>query len=105
MAFTTLVFGELFRAFAARSRTRTFWQVGATSNLRLLAVVAGSAVVQIGMHHVGFAQDIFGLAPVSMRDCLLSIGLGLIPVSIIEMAKLLPKAGSPGSQPGTRHLA
>ena len=39
LAFSTLVFGELFRAFAARSTTRLFWEVGAFTNLRLLAVV------------------------------------------------------------------
>ena len=89
MAFTTLVFGELFRAFAARSRTRTFWAVGPLSNPRLLAVVGVSAVVQIGMHHAGFAQDLFGLAPISLVDCLLSIGLGLVPVTVMELGKVL----------------
>ena len=29
LAFSVLVFGELFRAFAARSTTRVFWEVGA----------------------------------------------------------------------------
>ena len=91
MAFTTIVFGELFRAFAARSRTKTFWSVGALSNVRLLGVVVVSGALQIGMHHVGFAERLFDLAPVSMSDCLLSIGLGLIPVSAIEIAKLVGK--------------
>ena len=89
MAFTTLVFGELFRAFAARSRTRTFWAVGPLSNPRLLAVVGVSAAVQIGMHHVGFAQDLFGLAAISLVDCLLSIGLGLVPVTVMELSKVV----------------
>lgn len=89
MAFTTLVFGELFRAFAARSRTRTFWQVGVLSNLRLLGVVLGSAAVQVGMHHVGFAQTFFDLAPISLGDCLESIGLGLIPLAVVEISKLV----------------
>jgi Ca2+-transporting ATPase len=39
LAFSVLVFGELFRAFAARSTTRVFWEVGAFTNVRLLAVV------------------------------------------------------------------
>lgn len=89
VAFTTVVFGELFRAFAARSRTRTFWAVGPLSNLRLLAVVAVSAAVQIGMHHVGFAQDLFELAPITLVDCLISIGLGLVPVTLIEVSKVV----------------
>jgi Ca2+-transporting ATPase len=88
MAFTTLVFGELFRAFAARSRTKLFWEVGAFSNLRLLGIVVFSAALQIAMHHVPVAQEIFGLTPISLRDCMLSIALGLIPVSVLELSKL-----------------
>jgi Ca2+-transporting ATPase len=88
MAFTTLVFSELFRAFAARSRTRLFWEVGAFSNLQLLGVVLFSVALQIAMHHVPIAQQIFGLGPLSLRDSLLSLGLGLIPVSVLELSKL-----------------
>ena len=43
-AFTTLVFSEVLRAFAARSPSRLFWEVGPFTNLKLLAVVAGSIV-------------------------------------------------------------
>ncbi len=92
MAFTTLVFGELFRAFAARSRTKLFWEVGAFSNMRLLGIVVFSAALQLAMHHVPFMQAIFGLTPISLRDCLLSIALGLIPVSVLELQKLYGRA-------------
>ncbi|MDP2308520.1 MAG: cation-translocating P-type ATPase [Pseudomonadota bacterium] len=88
MAFTTLVFGELFRAFAARSRTRIFWEVGAFSNMRLLGIVVISAALQLAMHHVPIAQEIFGLTPLSLGDCLLTVGLGLVPVSVLELSKL-----------------
>lgn len=37
LAFSVLVFAELFRAFAARSTTRLFWEVGAFTNIRLVA--------------------------------------------------------------------
>ena len=45
-----------YRSRAARSPTRTFWEVGALSNIRLLAV-----------------------------------GLGLIPVTLLEVGKLLAR--------------
>ena len=48
LAFSVLVFGELFRAFAARSTTRVFWEVGAFTNLRLLGVVLFSVLMQLG---------------------------------------------------------
>lgn len=89
MAFTTLVFGELFRAFAARSRTKLLWEVGAFSNLRLLAIVLFSAGLQIAMHYVPFMQTLFRLTPIPLLDGLLSFGLGLIPVTVLELHKLV----------------
>ncbi len=87
-AFTVLVFGELFRSFAARSSTRLFWEVGAFTNLRLLGVVLVSALVQIAIHHVPLTQELFGLGALSLSDCALSLALGLVPVSVLEGAKL-----------------
>jgi P-type Ca2+ transporter type 2C len=110
LAFSTIVFVELFRAFGARHPDRTFWEVGALTNLRLLAVVAGSAFVQIGMHHVPVVQKLFHVTPLSMFDCVLTIGLGLMPVTILEVSKLVrrtwpsrrraaPNAGAKGRTP------
>jgi Ca2+-transporting ATPase len=92
LAFTTLVFGELFRAFAARSPERLFWEVGAWTNLRLLAVVVVSVALQLAIHHVPFAQHIFQISDLSLSDCALSLALGLVPVSVIELAKLARRA-------------
>ena len=89
MAFTTLVFGELFRAFAARSRTRTLWQLGAFGNLRLLGVVVLTASLQLAIHHVPFVERLFGVSPVTVAECLSSIALGLIPVTVLELRKIL----------------
>lgn len=88
LAFSALVFGELFRSFASRSPTRTFWEVGAFTNLRLLGVVLVSAFLQIGSHHIPATQALFQIGDISLADCLLSVGLGLIPVSVIEFGKL-----------------
>jgi Ca2+-transporting ATPase len=88
LAFSTIVFVELFRAFGARSPDKTFFEVGAFSNLRLLAVVGTSAVAQVAMHHVPAVGDLLHLTPLSMFDCLLTIGLGLVPVTLMELLKL-----------------
>ena len=101
MAFATLVFGELFRAFAARSRTRTFWSIGALTNLRLVGVVLVSVLLQIGMHHVPFTQRLFRVEPTPLADWALAFGLGLIPVTAIELAKLVRGLGrGPTPAPG-----
>jgi Ca2+-transporting ATPase len=88
ITFATIVFAELFRAFAARHPDRTFWAVGALSNVRLLVVVLGSGALQLALHHVPFAQRLFHIAPLSVRECALTIGLGLVPVTILETSKL-----------------
>jgi Ca2+-transporting ATPase len=89
MAFTTLVFGELFRAFSARSRSRPFWRTAPQSNVFLLAVVGVSALVQIGMHHIPLTQRLFDIGGISLRDCLMSLALGLLPMLVIELWKVI----------------
>jgi P-type Ca2+ transporter type 2C len=89
LAFSVLVFGELFRAFAARSTTRVFWAVGAFTNLRLLGVVVFSALMQLGIHHSPAARTLFEIGPLSAADCVLTLAVALAPVTIIEVNKLL----------------
>ena len=54
-AFTVLVIAELLRSFGARSSTRTVWQVGLLSNIRLLLIVMVSFGFQLAIHHIGVA--------------------------------------------------
>ncbi|MDP2344003.1 MAG: cation-translocating P-type ATPase [Deltaproteobacteria bacterium] len=92
LAFSTLVFGQLFRAFAARSADKTLFEVGALQNLWLLLVVVVSVALQLGIHHVPLLQGLFGIEALSLTDCALSLGVGLIPVTVIELAKLVRRA-------------
>jgi P-type Ca2+ transporter type 2C len=89
LAFSVLVFGELFRAFAARSTTRVFWEVGAFTNLRLLAVVVFSVLMQLAIHHIPAAQMLFEIGPLSLADCALTLLVALVPVTVIEVWKLV----------------
>jgi Ca2+-transporting ATPase len=92
LAFSVLVFGELFRAFAARSPTRTFWEVGAFSNLTLLGVVVVSVLVQLGIHHIPATQALFQIGELSLADCALGLSVGLVPVTVLELTKLIRRA-------------
>jgi P-type Ca2+ transporter type 2C len=89
LAFSVLVFGELLRAFAARSTTRVFWEVGAFTNVRLLGVVAFSILMQLGLHHIPAAQAVFEITPLSAADCVLTLLVASIPVTLIEVGKLV----------------
>ena len=89
LAFSVLVFGELFRAFAARSETRVFWRTGVFGNLKLLGVIAVSVLLQLGIHHIPAAQRLFGIGPISLFDCGVALVIGLVPVTVLELAKLV----------------
>ncbi|MFZ5471549.1 MAG: cation-translocating P-type ATPase [Myxococcota bacterium] len=88
LTFSTLVFGELLRSFAARSPRRLFWEVGAFTNLQLLGVVVVSLLVQLGIHHIPATQALFQIGALSLGDCALTLTLGLIPVTVLELHKL-----------------
>ena len=88
-AFTVLVFSELFRSFGARSRTQPIWQLGVLSNMRLFTIVLISFSLQIGIHHVPWMQDVFGLEPISAGECLGWIALGGVPFAVLELRKVV----------------
>ncbi len=89
LAFTTLVFGELLRAFSARSPTRSFWEVGAFTNVTLLAVVGFSLLLQTGLSYAPFSQELFHMGPMPLADGFLALALGLVPVTALELGKLV----------------
>jgi Ca2+-transporting ATPase len=100
-AFTVLVFGELFRSFAARSTTRLFWEVGPFTNIRLVAIVVLSVIVQIAIHHMPGTQAVFEIEPMPLADSVLSLLVALVPVTVIELWKLVRRVGRNGVVPFT----
>jgi Ca2+-transporting ATPase len=91
-AFATLVFAELFRSFAARHRFKLLWEVGALTNLRLVAVVAASALAQLAIGQIEATQELFQITSIHWRAWLLALLLGLVPVSVLELTKLVRRA-------------
>lgn len=88
LTFSTLVFSQLFRSFSARSEKRIFWEVGALSNFWLLGVVIISVFIQISLHYIPWTQLLLHLTPLSIGDLALTLGAGLITVSLIEIKKI-----------------
>jgi hypothetical protein len=64
------------------------WEVGLFSNLRLLAVVAGTFGLQLAMHHVPALAAIFGGRPVTLDRYVTWVAIALVPVTVIELTKL-----------------
>ncbi len=94
VTFSTLVFAQMFAAFSARSPTRTVLQVGFFTNPRLLGVVAVTVLLQLGLMAFPPAARLFGLGPFSWVVVGFSLGVALIPVTVIEVVKLLRGLGT-----------
>ncbi|MFL5353498.1 cation-translocating P-type ATPase [Archangium sp.] len=99
LAFSTLVFAELLRAFAARSPTRLFWEVGPLTNRVLLGVVLFSVGLQLGLYELHSARGLFGLGELYPWELGLAFALGLIPVSVLEVSKLVRRWTHGASSP------
>lgn len=59
MAFATLVFGELTRAFAVRSETRSIFSIGVFSNSAMNKAFLVSLALQLAVLFIPFLQEIF----------------------------------------------
>ncbi len=103
LAFSSLVFGVLLRAFAARSRDKLLWEVGWSRNVVLVVVVAVSIGLQLGLHAWSQTRAWFELAPMTTLEVLALLGLGFVPVSAVELSKLVRRgwrgAGSSDAPP------
>jgi Ca2+-transporting ATPase len=89
LAFCSLVFGVLLRSFASRHPDKLLWEVGWAKNALLLGVVALSLALQLAL--VGFepTRQWFSLAPLRAVDLAVLVGLGFVPVTVVEIGKLL----------------
>lgn len=94
MAFTTLVFAQLFNAFNARSdRDSAFHRL--LTNRLLWGAVALSALLQIAVVELRFMNRIFATTSLPIRDWLICLGLASIVLWMDEAKKIVTRARSP----------
>ncbi len=91
LAFTALVFCELFKSFSFRSETHPVWRLSVRSNLQLPLVVAASFALQILLHHVEPLRRLLGTVMPPWEQRWILLGLGLVPLVLLELAKLIPR--------------
>jgi Ca2+-transporting ATPase len=87
--FCVIVYAELLRALAARSPTRTLFQLGVFSNPQLLMAIAVSGMLQASVAIVPFTQRVFDVPAHSMVEWTTIAILALTPVTLIELGKLM----------------
>jgi len=87
--FSVLVIEELLRSFSSRSSTRTVWEIGLLSNMRLFGVVAASFGLQLAICHVPVFQRLFEIESVTFSQWARWLVLGFMPLMVLETRKIV----------------
>jgi P-type Ca2+ transporter type 2C len=88
MAFLTLSFAELFRAYTVRSERASLFQIGVFSNKWMQYAVGLSVILLILVTTVPFLQPIFNTHNPSAIGWLVVLGLAIVPAIAEELTKL-----------------
>ncbi|MFO7969024.1 MAG: cation-translocating P-type ATPase C-terminal domain-containing protein, partial [Candidatus Izemoplasmatales bacterium] len=91
MAFVTIVFGELFRAYSARSERKFLFQMNPFSNKFLNYSVFLSVGLVLLLVYVPFLANIFSIEGLTGVELLITIGLGFVPMLFGELTKIVQK--------------
>ncbi|MER7796530.1 cation-translocating P-type ATPase [Microbacterium sp. NPDC096154] len=92
-AFTTLVLGNLFAAFNARSATSSAFR-GMFANRRLWAAIALGVALQVAVVHLPPLQVAFGTAALDLGHWMAAVGLASLVLWVEEVRKLVIRARS-----------
>lgn len=87
MAFATLSFSELFRAFSSRSETRSLRAIGLFSNKPMFYAVAVSVVLLLLVIYVPFLQPVFDTVPLGWAQWEVVLPLLIVPTLVAELNK------------------
>jgi Ca2+-transporting ATPase len=88
MAFATLAFSELFRAYTSRSERYPLFAIGVLSNKYMQWAVLASLVILLSIIYVPFLDPIFDTISLGLNEWLVMLPLILIPSIAAEINKL-----------------
>jgi len=92
LAFTTLVFSELIRAYTARSERTPILKIGVFSNKWMNWAVLGSGALMMLVLYVPFLQKVFNTVSLGWTEWKLIIPLFLVPSVAAEAVKYIVTA-------------
>ena len=96
MVFTLLALSPLAHAFNCRSRTASIFKLGVLSNPWLVGAVIVSAAIHALSIAVPSLQPVFRTDHAwSLREALIVVGLALLPIPLVEVAKLFRAGAAP----------
>lgn len=89
MAFATLVFSELTRAFAVRSETSSVFRIGLFSNKTMNKAFVIGLALQLAVLLIPLLQPVFHIVPLTGAEWAAVIGFAFLPLIVSEIAKLI----------------
>ena len=92
MAFATLVFCELTRAFAVRSDTQSIFKIGFFTNPTMNKSFLVGLVLQLCVLLLPFLGSVFHITPLTGAEWIVVVVLGLMPLVISEIVKAVKRA-------------
>jgi Ca2+-transporting ATPase len=98
MAFTTFVLLQLGNVLAVRGSRSGVLGRQMFTNRWVWAAVGLVLVVQVGVVHLGFMQELFETTALSLQQWLVAGGLGLLPIVVAEATRRL-RRGAPAAEP------
>lgn len=92
MAFATLVFCELTRAFAVRSERLSIFQIGLFSNKTMNKAFLVGLILQLAVLLVPALQGVFSITNLTPAEWVVVVCLGLVPLVLSEITKAISRA-------------
>ncbi len=89
VAFTTIVFFELFLVFAMRSPRQTIWEIGLFTNTKLIVAVLGSMLLQAAVIYIPFLHGVFGTEPLTALDWVETLLISFSAFAFVDVLKVL----------------
>jgi Ca2+-transporting ATPase len=89
LAFSTVVFGQLFLSVGFRHRRKILWALGPFTNWRLVAIIVATGLLQVALTMIPATRALLHLSSLSLRDRLVPVVAGLVPVTVLEVSKLI----------------
>ena len=89
MAFVTLSFSELLRAFTARSEYYPMLKIGLFSNKVMFFAVVSSLLLLLLVIYVPFLQPVFNTVPLTLAHWKIIFPLLFIPAIVAELSKMV----------------
>ena len=83
-AFTVLVVAHLMNGFNCRSNEESVFTLGLLSNTPLLWAVGGSILLQFVILSNAHTREIFRAVPLTQENWALVLGLGFLPLVVME---------------------